>query len=424
MTLHSEMAPALAEQYADMLSLDFRTRQAQLTSLNHNLDDLMAWDLRMQAYLNGLCLLEKEAEKYFESQLLSPLSRGDVFALGTFAFTHGNATLLEGCCRLTQALPSLLPVLGSVMEWAPTASPLWKHIDDYPTLRLLASWHRPDIELHKAVSQFDLALMTNQPAVVPALALALSQRVPQEYSAAIHQWVQSDDVRIICAMLTAILTRKLSTSGLPVEALLHQVMLAKSEETQLQAARLALLCTSIPHSETLTFIRTQTNNPRLYIQALGIAGAAAHISVLREYLEVPEYARLAAASVSLLTGSRPEADGWAGTAPLFIPGEQSYDEHIPASDPDDMLAWPDVPAFDLWWHRHARDFDLRHSYLGGQPVTPSGMLHVLQSGAMAMRPLAAMRWQHITGRTLFLSSAPATVQQQQLQRLMTQDNPV
>lgn len=417
------MAPALAEQYADMLSLDFRSRQAQLTSLNHNMDDLMAWDLRLQAYLDGLLLLKDEAGRYFETQLLSPLSRGDVFALGTFAFASDNGSLLEGCCRLTQALPSLLTVLGCVMEWAPVASPLWRRIDDYPVLRVLAGWHRPDIALQSAVNQADMASLITLPAVIPALVLALARQSHPEYSTIINERVVSGDARVISGVLTAILTRDLPTGGLPIQALLRQLMLAKSEDIRLQATRLALLCTSIPHEDTLAFIQTQTKDIRLYIQALGIAGTGAHITRLREYLDVPEYARLAAATVSLLTGSRPEVDGWVGTAPVYSPSEPDTSENIPDSDSDDTLTWPDVPAFELWWRRHAQDFDPEQSYLGGQPITPSGMLHILHSGAMAMRQLAAMRWQHITGRTLFLPSAPATVQQQQLQLLMTQDNP-
>ncbi|WP_343647972.1 hypothetical protein [Enterobacter sp.] len=424
MDLSAEMAPVLAEQYADMLSLDFRSRQTQLTSLNHNLGDLMVWDLRMQAYLHGLLLLKEEAGRYFDDRLLSPLSQGDVFALGTFAFVSGNPALLEGCCRLAQALPSLLTVLGYVMEWTPVASPLWRLIDGYPALQLMAGWHRPDIRLQNTLDRADMTSLVTQAAVIPALVLALSRQSHPEYSSFINQWVISGDDRILCGVLTAILTRNLPSDGLPVQDLLRQLMLAKSENIRLQAARLALLCTSVQQNDTLHFILTQAGDIRLHIQALGIAGKAVHMTHLREYLEVPEYARLAAASISLLTGSQPEADGWGGTTPARSPGEMTAGGDIPENDPDDALTWPDAQAFEQWWRRHAQDFELEPSYLGGKPVHPSGMLHILYSGAMAMRPLAAMRWQHLTGRTLFSLSAPAPVQRQQLHGLMTQENPI
>lgn len=421
MNLKTAMAPVLAEQYSDMLSLDFRGRQSLLTSYSHSITDLMEWDTRIQTYIDGLSLLKDYSCAYFEAQLTSPLSRGDVFALGVFAAANGQPALLDGCFRLAQAMPHFLPVIAQIIEWIPATSPLWPHLSTYPALRVLSGWLRPDIQPLPPLTLSDISGLINQPTVTPALVTMLHRQGGGEYFSIVNTLVQSGDPRIVCGVLTAILTQHLPDGGQPIYSLLRQLMQAKNEDIRLQAARLALLCTHHPHTDTLTFIHPQTGDTRLYIQALGIAGTGAHIPRLREYFEVPEYARLSAAAVSTITGCSPEAGGWVGEASPQRSSQTVLDGEIPDEDADSTLSWPDAPAFDQWWRNKVGYFNPEMNFLGGQPATPSGMLRVLHSGAMALRPLAALRWQHITARTAFSLSAPAIVQKRQLQSFTTKD---
>lgn len=422
MNLKTAVAPVLAEQYADMLALDFRARHTLLTSYSHNMGDLLAWDARMQAYIEGLLLLQNEACAYFDAQLASPLSRGDVFALGSFAAYSKNGALMDGCCRLAQAMPHFMSVMGHVIEWAPTNSILWSCIDDYPALRLLANWLRPDIRQAAQVRPAEIDGLLKQHVLTPALVYGMHGQ--SEYTTVLGALLQSADPRIIWGVLTAILTRHLPDGGLPVQALLCQLMQAKQADIRLQATQLSLLCTSHSHNDTLAFIEGHIGDVRLYIQAMGVSGSVLHINTLRQFLNIPEYARLSAASISMITGAFPEVAGWANSA---HPGKSAKPEIasgiIPNEDPDAALSWPDASAFDRWWQTHAHQFDRSTPYLGGYPATEAGLMNILQQGVMALRPLAALRLQQMTTHPIFSLSAPADVQHRQMQFLTIKDNP-
>lgn len=424
MNLKTAVAPVLAEQYADMLALDFRARQALLTSYSHNVGDLLTWDARMQAYIEGLLLLRDEASVYFDEQLASPLSRGDVFALGIFAACSKNAALMDGCCRLTQAMPQFLPVMGNIIKWTPATSILWSCIEDYPALRLLTNWLRPDIRQPGPVRPAEIAGLLTQHALIPALVYGLHLQSSPDYVAIVKMLLQPADPRITCGVLTAILARRLPDGGLPVHTLLCQLMQAKQAGIRLQATQLSLLCTPHSHDDTLAYIETHTGDTRLYIQALGISGYVSHINRLREFLDIPEYTRLSTASISMITGALPEVAGWAGNAPPVLAQQPKIaNGAIPDEDPDAALSWPDAPVFDRWWQSHARQFDHPIPYLGGHPTTGTGLMKVLQQGAMALRPQAALRLQPMVAHPIFSLSAPADVQHRQMQYLTIKDNP-
>lgn len=423
MNLKTAVAPVLAEQYADMLALDFRARQTLLTSNSHNMADLLTCDARMQAYIEGLGLLQDEACAYFDAQLASPLSRGDVFALGCFAAYSKKTALMDGCCRLTQAMPQFLPSMGNVIEWAPAKSILWPCIEYYPALRLLTHWLRPDIPQPGPLSQAEIAGLQTQHLLTPALVFGMHRQAYPDYASVVNMLVQSGDPRIICGCLTAILTRHLPDCGLPVHTLLCQLMQATQVDIRLQATQLSLLCAPYSHKDTTAYIESHLGDNRLYIQAMGLSGSVSHINRLREFLIIPEYARLSAATISMITGATPEVAGWAGNA-LLAPVSKPEIAHgtIPDEDPDATLSWPDALAFERWWQRHGQQFDQSIPYLGGHPTTVTGLKRVLQQGGMALRPLAALRLQRITTHPIFSLSAPADIQHRQMQNLTIKDN--
>lgn len=74
--LETDIAPILAEQYADLLSLDYRGRSTLLNSFHHNFDHLLVWDHRMQAYVEGLQRLDKTVHGILGSSLHLPSVKG------------------------------------------------------------------------------------------------------------------------------------------------------------------------------------------------------------------------------------------------------------------------------------------------------------------------------------------------------------
>ena len=117
--------PLLAEQYTDMLAQDYRQRNVLLSSYHHDFNSLLAFDYRIQTYLDGMLLLKGETTEYLRGQLQELLSPGELFSVAVFAANTNDEFLLSGCLGLVQGIPRLLPSLLAVTGWMSEASALW-----------------------------------------------------------------------------------------------------------------------------------------------------------------------------------------------------------------------------------------------------------------------------------------------------------
>ncbi|XKE25936.1 hypothetical protein ACILPN_07005 [Yersinia wautersii] len=412
----------MAEQYADLLSLDYRGRSTLLNSFHHNFDHLLVWDHRMQAYVEGLQRLDKTVHGYFREQLTSSLSQGDVFALSIFALVTGHQDLLDGCLRLTQALPALLPVIAQCFEWAPTHSALWAVVSAYPALRVMAYYTRQNIVSNPLLTDEEITVLLPNAAVTPALVWSLYQQQHPDYFSVIQTLSASNQPRLQLGMLTAILTRHLPYEGIFPDVLLAELTRSGNEEISYQAAKLYLLSTHYSQEEYIGFIKERTENTRLYIQSLGIAGNAEAVDILQGYFDIPDFARLSAAAISTITGYSPESVDWSGESLKHSEATPSNpEETLPDIDPDISLSWPDKRVFDHWWANYSYKFEPGHVYLGGELDSCSGMSAVLWQGRMALRPLAIARLQRRTQSFLFPHTAPAFTQHTQMKKLKNRE---
>ncbi len=148
---------------------------------------------------------------------------------------------------------------------------------------------------------------------------------------------------------------------------------------------------------------------RLHIKALGWAGRIDAMPILIDYLDDPDLARVAGASLSLITGSDPARDGWMA-ANQRRPEQERTDDHMPALDEDDALPWPKPEAFRAWWQSSQSRFECARQYFLGGPVAVDWMAKVIAGGPLAWRPLAAEHWQRLTHGPLFPTHLPASAQ--------------
>lgn len=402
-SLKTDIALRLAEQYADMLSLDFRRRATLLDSWHHSANDLQQWDKRLLAYIEGLKLLRQEAVSYFDGWTESLLSRGDIFALGTFAFHTGNARLLGSCLGLTQSMPHLISVAESVIEWAPATSALWETVYASATIRVMAGWLRDDLPAAPALTDDEISLLQRIPAAIPGLLYALRKQYHPGYLQLATELSASEDPHISLGALTAILTRHLPYNGMHPHIRLVELTVNNNEQVRNQAVMLYLLNTNYPPADFLGQLQKNKSDRRLYLTALGYSGLPANVEELIRYLDDPAYARLAAASIVMITGASPESTGWLQTAP---PTPSSVDV-IPVSESDDGLSWPDRSAFEIWWKSHSGKFDGAEVYVAGRSATSVIELQaVLQQGCLALHPLARARLIHLNrGNVCALSAS-------------------
>jgi len=388
MNLETEIAPKLAEQYADMLSLDFRRRNTLLNSWNHFTNDLVLWDKRLQTYIEGLKYLKDDASTYFNGWSDSLLTRGDTFALGIFSFYVEDAQLLEKSLSLSLAMPHFDGVTESILAWAPSSSTLWEAIFSSPTLRMIATNIRNDLRPVPKIKDGEIDLLMSSSAPVAGLIRTLHHQQHPDYHSIIRQLVSADDPQIRLNVLKTILTHHLPHTDLAVENHLLDLLANSNEKISAEAIRLYLCNTFSPASELFKWLKENETDERLYLMAMGYSGVPANIEILKEYLDKPEYARLACAAIVAITGASPESAGWLQITPYA-------DNAKSDNDRDSSLSWPDKLAFDHWWKTHAHQFDSAQMYVAGQSVTKDGLLHVLRHGCLALHPLAKSRLSHL-----------------------------
>lgn len=399
MNLETEIAPRLAEQYADMLSLDFRRRNTLLNSWNHFTNDLLLWDKRLQTYIEGLKYLRQDARLYFDGWSDSLLTRGDVFAMGTFAFHTEDTQLLEKTLSLTLAMPHLTQVAEAIIAWAPAKSVLWETAFSSSTFRVMSAYIRNDLPQISPLKDDEISRLMAFPAAIPGLVKMLHQQQHPDYFSILTSLISADKPQTRLGVITAILTHHLPYTDIEPEKHLLDLLARDNEIVRNKALRLYFCHTDAVAPDPVIKPGENVSDQRLYLTALGYSGGAENIEILTEFLDKPEYARLAATAIVMITGASPESAGWLNQHPPAV--NTSTDD-----DPDGLLTWPDKAAFERWWKTHSHQFDASKVYVAGNPATKQGLQHVLQHGCLAVHPLAKSRLCHLTRESMNEDFAP------------------
>lgn len=414
-TLAAAVLERLAEHYTDRLGLNWRRRAKLLASPTADFAALADWDARLDVALEALRLLGPVAQRHVAHSLESPVNAGAAFAALCHALHAKQADLADTAAATARAVPQLHRALVAAMHWS-EANALWHRIAATlplaPRFDLIAARHGDAPAL---LAQALIDLKTEGPAS-GALASALRclrHRGEAALALAGHHHLQSDDAlvrRQAAQALLALAPRERQASA--VEAL--QALVRGDTDQREPAARcLALHC---PDRVLPLLAQLSAEQPdaysRLRLQALGWAGSAGAVPQLVEHLDNPAYARLAAVSITLLTGLDPVRDGWQGV-PLAVPQPPADDTStstLAAIDPDAGLPWPQRAAFEAVWATARARFAGTHVLLGGRPVTAEHLRTVLRQGPLPWRALAAARLQRASGGALFPTALPARAQ--------------
>lgn len=404
--LSQTVRPLLAEQYADMLAQDYRQRKMLLSSYHHDFSSLLAFDSRIQTYLDGMLLLKEETAEYLRGQLQELLSPGELFTAAAFAANTNDEFLLSGCLGLVQGIPRLLPSLLAVTGWMSEASALWPLITSHPACRAFASVMREEITSPAIFTQQEIISLLENGQCVDFLLWFLHKNDSRLFVPAIERIFSSDQDELILQGCRAVLCLR-PQAGEYIDATREQLLrlaYSKKENIRSLAVKYLLTCSVCKPRTLITSLAEAKNDTRLLIQAMGWSGLTDYIPFLADYFDDPEYARLGMLSVVAITGSLPERDGWQmkkeDETPLTVDPDSA---DIPADDPELGVSWPDRAAFHHWWQKKQGQLDSEISYLCGQPATPEGLAAVIAGGYLNLRPLAVMRSGHFSE----LSSLPA-----------------
>ncbi|ECD9612227.1 hypothetical protein FNZ18_23120 [Salmonella enterica subsp. salamae] len=392
--LSRTMRPLLAEQYSDMLAQDYRLRNVLLLSYHHTFNDLHRFDNRMLACLEGMVLLKGEASEYLRGQLDEILSVGDLFSVALFAASTEDEFLLSGCLGLVQAMPRLLPALLAVTDWMPASSTLWSLIMGHPACRahIAVTGNRSSLPI--TFSEQEIVTLIEQNQCVAHLLCFLHASGSSLFIPALNMVLSSerDNIKICGCRIVLHLSESPGEYIRATNENLHQFVRSKDKDVRVQAVKYLMIYSSDESSSVINELAKQEADTRLLIQAMGWSGLTEYVPLLMSYFDESDYARLSMLSVSSITGSLPEKDGWKKKVedePFVKTLSESAE--IPVSLPEQGVCWPDVAKFQLWWQTKRSRFSSRVPYLGGLLSTQENLSTIVADGVLNLRPLAAMR---------------------------------
>lgn len=405
-------AGKLADHHTDLLGLAWRRRSALLASPMLDLVDLAAADDRLLASLGALCALGTPAREHLQALLKEPLRPGDMFVMSLYAFATSDEALFDVCTALQAVLPELGEASLDALRWAPPSPLLETRIEDFPLatrLRMVGLRYRDFDSMAARALDAMRAVKEPGPDDICAALEMLSLMGRNDLAAAARQYLDHgiESVRLTAAR--TLLALGGADDAVPALAVLSSLAAGDDAAIVESAVRAVALHASQHFSDVMSGIKDSTAR-RLHIQALGWAGGADAVPVLIGYLDDPGLARIAGASLSLITGSNPARDGWMAARQRRTDPEKTDDGHMPAPDQDNELPWPNADAFCAWWQNTGSWFDRTHRYFLGAPLTVDWLAKVISGGPLAWRPLAAEHWQRLTHGPLFPTHLPAPAQ--------------
>ncbi|VWB26750.1 hypothetical protein BLA6863_01113 [Burkholderia lata] len=412
-SLIASTAETLADRYADLLAMGWRRRTNMLASSAVEFSDLAEFDDRLLAALESLLLLGEPATLRMQVSTPDPVRAGEMFAITLYALASDNREMLDACQALATAIPDLRVGMVDAFEWAPATPRIRAHVEALPSsirLRLIGLRHRDFAGVaQQALEQLQTIQEPTAAEIIEALQLV--QGVGRhDLAAAARRYLDHAVPDVRCAAAQTLLALAPADHTLAACDTVDQILSDSAVDTAGFRTALRSLALHAPdraarHLETLG----QSAEIRLYLIALGWLGRIDAMPVLIDHLAEHQTARVAAASLSLITGADPVRDDWQGPKIALNGPDELADGEIPDVDPDAHLPWPDTAGFAAWWHVHGPRFDNANRYFAGRLITPEWLGEVLISGPLAWRPLAAEHLQRLTRGPRFPTrlSAPA-----------------
>ena len=414
----STIIESIVTQHAEEAAFLWLLREGAASEPHYNLKDLAEHDERVEAHVDGLRVAGEPGWEICK-EALGQEEAGEVFAASVLAFESGEASRIQAVLEVGAKSYELSCGLVSALGWisyediSETLERFLK--DDSSFLQRIglagSAIHRqdPGAVLADCLNSDDVLLWAR------ALKAAGELR-RQDLLGQVKASFTSEDLacRYWAAWAGALLGER---AALPM---LQQIAL-KSSLFQEQACALALR--GLGAKSALEWHRDLVAIPnlnRLAVQGVGVIGDPVLLPWLFEQMAIPEVARVAGESFSMITGVDLAYDDLDGEWPEGFeagPTEDPEDENV-EMDADEDLPWPNVELIQHWWHQHKTEFQNGTRCLCGPPMSIGSLNHVLRTGFQRQRIAAALELAiHQPGTPLFETRAPGFVQQRLLGKI-------
>ena len=217
---------------------------------------------------------------------------------------------------------------------------------------------------------------------------AIGELGKTDFAAAVKDHLNDEDenCRFYAAWSSALLG---NMTGLPV---LQNIAETEGPHAE-RACAIALRRMSVAEGHDWNkAIAKKTNLQRIALIGAGAIGDPALIPWLIEYMSIPDMARVAGESFTMITGVDLAYDDLEGEWPEGFeagPTEEPEDEDV-EMDPDEDLPWPEPELIHEWWGKNKNNFRNGTRYLCGKPISEQQCQHVLRYGYQRQRAAAAI----------------------------------
>lgn len=384
---------------------------------HYRLKDLLQLEERLGAHLDGLRVSDQHGWEIITAALKDG-KPGTVFAAGILAFESGNDAWVQCVLEAGVATPESSRGLISALAWLPieqASGPIKALLaSDQPARRCVGIAGAAAHRRMPSGSVFPDALVSDD-SVLRARALRVVGELGLlDFHLSARANLRSKDptVRFWAAWSNALLN-----GHKDAVACLQNVAEAGGPFAE-RAAQMAMRRLA-PKDAKMWLIRLvkQLGQKRLAVIAAGALADPEAIPFLIDQMKVPELARVAGESFSLITGADIAYEDLDGEKPEGFesgPTESPEDENV-ATDRDLNLPWPDPVLIKKWWNARQGNFARGTRYLLGQPITPDSIRQALKTGFQRQRAAAALELAILNpGRPLFEVRAPAWRQQAML----------
>jgi len=404
--------PNIISQHAEESAFLWLLRDSAVYEPHYSLSDLTKLDNRVDAHIDGLRIAGDSGwEICWEA--LSWEEPGEIFVSGMLAFESGIEERIHDVLEAVSDDYDLFRGLIAALGWIPfqqIESHILKLIEDESSALRgigLAAYaiHRQD------PGQFLINALSDSDAMLRARALrAVGELGRKDLVSPLKDHLNEEDenLRYSAAWSAAIFG---DASSVPVLRNIAEGGRAHAVESCAMALRNMAL------AEALEWLREFAQDPdykRFAVTGYGVLGNPMPVPWLIQMMEVPELARVAGESFTMITGvdiTYEDLEGEWSEGFEAGPTESPEDEDV-EMDPDEDLPWPEPELISEWWDKNKNNFGNGIRYLCGKPINEEQCQHVLRHGYQRQRAAAAIELAIMnSGQPLFETRAPGFRQQ-------------
>ncbi|MCD4721613.1 MAG: TIGR02270 family protein [Desulfobacula sp.] len=407
--------PEIMSQHAEEAAFLWLQRNYAVHEPHYSLSDLTLLDDRVEAHIDGLRIAGNEGWEIVKDELAWE-EAGEVFTASILAFESDiedriqsiletGSSEYELSCGLISALGwlSFDKINNNVQNLLSVDSPDFRRIG---LAACAVHRHDPGQLLITALSDDDPMLRTR--ALQAVGELGRKDLLPM----LTDHFNEKDETCKFSAAWSAGLFK--SKSAVSVLRNIAEDGGRYSEK----ACAMAVRNMNLPDAHA--WLRELAQKPefiRLTTTGYGVIGDPGMIPWLIQMMEVPEIARVAGESFTMITGvdiAYEDLEGEWSEGFEAGPTENPEDKDVDL-DQDEDLPWPEPSLISEWWNKNKGLFKNNTRYLQGEQMSLKNFINILKTGFQRQRAAAAIELAMLQpDRVLFEVRAPGNLQKELL----------